>query len=251
MYQKIICFLGLFLIVTSVAHADVKCQSVTTGLVKVFDQAVRDYIDLRTEAAGMLANALAPDALLTPEQIEELAEKAEDLQLAAYKSYGVIVGEGTGKIGARTAIVPTKKVTGNLLVERTFVVSNSPYDRLKVTIRKTGGKGGADIAVCSKYTNGSHHNEKRKSIAKSKNTTGDEVSFAMWDMDSEKTLSIHLVKTGFPTDRMQYEMSISGEFVEDELRKLQPVKGKGKLDPHKGTVRKTLDDVRKPVVPAK
>lgn len=223
MFKKSFVFFSLFLIVTSVARAEVACHSVTSGLVKVFDNAVRSYIDLRTEAAGMLVGALAPDALLTPEQIKELTDKAVELQIAAYESYGVVVGQSKGKLGARTAIVPTKKVTGNLLTERTWDVSNSVWDRYKVVIHKTGGKGGASIAVCSKYTNGSHHNEKRKSIAKSKKTTGDEVSFEMWGMASDKMLTIHLVKTGFPSDRMQYEMTITGEFVEDELRKLQPV----------------------------
>lgn len=113
------------------------------------------------------------------------------------------MGQGKGKIGARHQIIPTKKVTGKLLTERTFFVAPSPFDKVVVTIKKTGGKAGADIAVCAKYPNGSIFNEKRKSIDKGEESKGDSSRFVFTDM-AQKITTIHLVQTGRGLFGFQY-----------------------------------------------
>lgn len=192
------------------------CQSLTSQLVNVIGNYLDDYQEFRKKAAKAIL-ATAPGSPDVNKALSGLVDEAVDLQTRLFKSYGVVVGQGKGKVGARHLIIPTKKVTGDLKIERTFIVAPSVFDKVIVTIKKTGGKGGADIAVCAKYPNGSHFNEKRKSLDKGKDAKGDSKRFVFADM-VEKTLTIHLVKTGFPTDTCDYTVSLEGEFNEEDLR---------------------------------
>ncbi|WP_128544545.1 hypothetical protein [Larkinella soli] len=199
------------------------CQSLTSGLVEVFSKFVDDYQEFRKEAAKVFVTTILPGSSGAEKALDNLIDQAIDLQTSLLKSYGVVVGEGKGKIGPRHQIIPTKRVTGVLKLERTFVVVSSPFDKVTVTIKKTGGKAGADIAVCAKYSNGSIFNEKRKSIEKGEDTIGESVKFVFTDM-ADKALTIHLVQTGLVTNVCDYDLSIDGAFDEQEMRALYPVR---------------------------
>lgn len=196
------------------------CQSLASGLLKVAGNFLDEYQEFRKEAAKVIVDIAVPGKSSTA--LNNLIDDAIDLQTKLYKSYGVVVGEGKGKIGPRHLIIPTKKVTGNVLTERTFVVAPSVFDTVTVTVKKTGGKAGVDIAACAKYSNGSHFDEKRKSIEKGEDSTGDSVTFKFTDM-AEKLLTIHLVQTGLVSNKCEYYVSIEGEFDENELKKLDTV----------------------------
>lgn len=194
------------------------CQSLTSQLVKVVGNFVEEYQEFRKDAAKVIVDAVVPGQ--SSQALNNLIDGAIDLQTSLFKAYGVAVGEGKGKIGARHLIIPTKKVTGNLLTERTFIVAPSPFDKVTITIKKTGGKAGADIAACAKYADGKqHYDEKIKSIDKGKNSTGDSVTFKFTGM-ADKLLTIHLVQTGVITNKCQYSLSIEGEFDNATLQAL-------------------------------
>jgi len=195
------------------------CQSLTSQFLKVIGDFTDDYQELRKTAAKTFLNVILPNKAGSEKELEKLVEQAMDLQTKLLKSYGVMVGEGKGKIGPRHQIIPTKKVTGDLLTERTYLCPPSIFSKVTVIIKKTGGKAGADIAVCAKYPNGSIFNEKRKSLDKGKDEKGDVAKFILTDM-ADKALTIHLVKTGFPTNTCDYSLSIEGEFEKEEMEKL-------------------------------
>jgi hypothetical protein len=195
------------------------CQSLTSQFLKVVGDFVNDYQALRKTAAKIVGASVIPGKPGPEKELNQLIDQAIDLETKLLQAYGVAVGEGRGKIGPRHLIIPTKKVTGNLLTERTFIVTPSIFDRVTIIIRKTGGKAGADIVACAKYANGSHFDEKNRAIDKGKESEGSSVKFVFSGM-AEKILTLHLVKTGFPTDKFNYSVSIEGEFDEDEVRKL-------------------------------
>ncbi len=191
------------------------CQSLTSKVIEV----AGDYLDEYQEFRKNAAKVLVPNFLNIPiptNVLNDLIDQAIDLQTKALKSYGVVVGQGKGKIGPRYQIVPTKKVTGKLVTERTFCVLPSTFDKLIITIKKTDGKAGADVAVCAKYSNGSIYNEKRKSIDKGKDSKGDEIRFVLANME-DKFLTIHLVQTGLVTNTCSYDLSIEGEYNPNKL----------------------------------
>lgn len=192
------------------------CQSLTSQFVKVIGNFIHDYQEFRKTAAKVFVEDIIPGKAGAESALRNLIDQAIDLQTKLLNSYGVVAGQGKGKIGPRYQIIPTKKVTGDLLIERTFVCTPSLFDKVIVTVKKTGGKAGADIAVCAKYSNGSIFNEKRKSIDKGKDTQGTSARFVLADM-AEKVLTIHLVQTGFPTDTCDYDLTIEGEFNENEM----------------------------------
>lgn len=195
------------------------CQSLTSQFVKVIGGFVNDYQELRETAASIMVDTIIPGSPGAEEDLNRLIDQAIDLETKLLTSYGVVVGQGKGKIGPRYLIIPTKKVTGDLLTERTFAVAPSPFDKVTITVKKTGGKAGADIAACAKYADGEHYDEKSKSIPKGKDSKGDTVKFVFTNM-AEKVLTIHLVQTGFPTDTCNYCISMEGEFDHKEMENL-------------------------------
>lgn len=196
------------------------CQSLTSQLIKVSGDFLKKYQDFRRKAAQVYVSTIIPGKGDTQKALNGLIEDAFGLQNDLLNAYGKITGEGSGKIGARDLIIPTKKVTGSLIAtERTFIVAKSPYDKVTVTVKKTDGKAGADVCACSKYSTGEYFDKKEKSIDKGKETTGAEIKFVLTDM-AEKFTTIHLVHTGFPTDKFEYTVAVEGEFSQSAMQDL-------------------------------
>jgi hypothetical protein len=195
------------------------CQSVTSGLLKVAGDFLDKYQDLRKEAAKTFAEVIIPGEPGYEKKLDGLIDKAIDLQTDLFKAYGVVAGEGDGKVGPRHLIVPTKKVTGRLqFTERTFIVAPSIFDDVTVIIKKTDGKGGADIACCAKYITGEIYDEKRKSFDKGEDSTGNSKEFKFTGM-VDKMLTIHLVYEGVITNAFEYTVTVQGEFNKNNLEK--------------------------------
>src|SRR5690606_11833983 len=116
------------------------CQSLTSQLIKLAGNFLNEYQEFRKKAAKIVVETVIPGQSGAESALTGLIDEAIDLQTKFFKSYGVVVGQGKGKIGARHQIIPTKKVTGSVLTERTFIVAPSPFDKVTVTIKKTGGK---------------------------------------------------------------------------------------------------------------
>jgi hypothetical protein len=192
------------------------CQSLTSELINVAGKFLEKYQDFRKEAAKVFVDTIIPGKGDASKSLDNLIDQAIDLQTDFLKAYGVVAGEGKGAIGPRHQIIPTKKTTGNVITERMFICAKSPFDKVTVVIKKTGGKAGADICVCAKYPNGSIFNEKRKSIEKGDSSKGDSVQFVFDDM-FDKILTIHVVQEGFVTNSMDYDLSLEGEFNEKEM----------------------------------
>lgn len=196
------------------------CQSLTSQLINVAGDFLKKYQDFRKEAAVIFVDSIIPGESDAEKALSNLVEKAFDLQTDLLSTYGKLTGEGSGKIGERDLLIPTKKVTGNLIVtERTFFVAPSPYDKVTITVKKTDGKAGADICACAKYANGELFNKKNKSIEKGNETKGEEVKFVFDDM-AEKITTLHLVHTGFPTDKFEYTVKVEGEFSKAAMEEL-------------------------------
>ena len=196
------------------------CQSLISQLIKVSGDFLNRYQDFRRDAAKIYVDNIIPGKSDSEKALNKLIDDAFQLQTDLLNSYGKLTGEGSGKIGARDLLIPTKKVTGTLIAtERTFFVAPSPFDKVIVTIKKTDGKAGADICVCAKYTCGEQFNKKEKSIDKRKETTGEEARFVLSNME-EKLTSIHLVHKGFPTDKFVYTVEVEGEFSPEVMEDL-------------------------------
>jgi hypothetical protein len=195
------------------------CQSVTSGLLKVAGDFLDKYQDLCQVAAKTFAEVIIPGEPGYEKKLDGLIDKAIDLQTDLFKAYGVVAGEGDGKVGPRHLIVPTKKVTGRLqFTERTFIVAPSIFDDVTVIIKKTDGKGGADIACCAKYITGEIYDEKRKSFDKGEDSTGNSKEFKFTGM-VDKMLTIHLVYEGVITNAFEYTVTVQGEFNKNNLEK--------------------------------
>lgn len=197
----------------------VSCQSLTSQLIKVTGDFVQSYQDFRESAAKIFVNTIIPGKAGSEAELNKLIEQAFDLQNDLLNTYDKLTKHGGGKIGARHLTIPTKKVTGDLVIERTFIVTPSPYDKVTVVIKKTGGKAGANIAICAKHPNGDPYDRKDRSLKKGKEATGEAPPAVFTDMAS-KAITIHLVKTGFPTDTCDYSISIEGEFDQKEMQNL-------------------------------
>ena len=207
----------------------INCSGITSGLVKVVGEFVDDYQEFRKDAADIFVSTIIPGKPDAEKKLNQLVDDAIDLQTKLFKSYGVVAGESKGKIGPRCLTIPTKKVTGSLKMEREFVTALCPFDKVKITIKKTDGKAGADIAACVKYSNGHDFNKKDRSIEKGKDSIGVSKTIEFDDM-ADKILTIRLKQTGFVTDVCHYSVSIDGEFSEKTLESLNstPV-SKGKV----------------------
>ena len=196
------------------------CQSLTSQLIKVSGDFLNNYQDFRRDAAKVYVDTIIPGKPDSEKALDKLIDDAFELQNDLLNAYGKLTGEGSGKIGARDLLIPTKKVEGTLvLTERTFFIAPSPYDKVIVTIKKTDGKGGADICVCAKYTSGEQFNKKEKTIETGEETTGDEARFVLADM-AEKITSIHLVHKGFATNKFAYTVKVEGEFSKEAMEEL-------------------------------
>lgn len=195
------------------------CQSLTSGLLKVAGNFLDKYQDLRKEAAKVFVESIIPGEPGYEKKLDNLIDKAIDLQTDFFKAAGIVAGEGDGKPGPRHLIIPTKKVTGKLvLTERTFIVAPSIFDNVTVTIKKTGGKGGADTACCAKYSTGEIYDEKRRSFDKGEDSVGNDRQFKFTGM-VDKILTIHLVYDGAITNAFQYTVSLEGEFDKENMEK--------------------------------
>ncbi len=195
------------------------CQSITSQLIKVTGDFVKKYQDFRKSAAKVFVNTIIPGNSGSQTELNKLIDQAFDLQTDLLGTYNKLAGGGGGKIGARNLQIPTKKVTGDLVIERTFIIAPSPFDKVTVIVKKTGGKGGADIAACAKHPNGDLYDKKEKSLDKGKDAKGDTATFVFTGMAS-KPMTLHLVKTGFPTDTCDYTVALEGAFDENEMKKL-------------------------------
>lgn len=197
----------------------INCSGIASGLVKVIGTFVEDYQEFRKDAANVFVSAIIPGKPDAEKQLNKLIDDAIDLQTKLFKSYGVAVGESKAKIGPRHLTIPTKNVTGSLKVEREFVTAMCPFDTVTITIKKTDGKGGADIAACVKYANGDYFDKKERSIEKGKDSKGVTKTIKFEDM-ADKVLTIRLKQTGFITDVCHYSVSIEGEFNEQIMKSL-------------------------------
>jgi hypothetical protein len=195
------------------------CQSVTSQLVKVAGDFLNEYQQFRKTAAKVFVDTIIPGKAGSGTELDKLIDQAFDLQTNLLNSYGKLTGEGAGKIGARTLIIPAKTVKGDLVIERTFEVVPSPFDTVVITIEKTDGKAGADITACAKYANGSHYDQKERVLDKGNDAIGQTKKITFENM-AEKLITIHLVKNGFPTDTCSYTISIEGEFDKAEMQKV-------------------------------
>lgn len=197
----------------------INCSGIASGLVKVIGNFVEDYQEFRKDAADVFVSTIIPGKPDAEKKLNKLIDDAIDLQTKLFKAYGVAAGESKGKIGPRHLTIPTKKVTGSLKVEREFVTAMCPFDKVTVTIKKTDGKAGADIAACVKYANGDYFDKKDRSIAKGKDSKGVTKTIKFEDM-ADKVLTIRLKQTGFVTDVCHYSVAIEGEFNEKTLKSL-------------------------------
>ena len=97
------------------------CQSLTSQLIKVSADFLNRYQDFRRDAAKIYVDYIIPGKSDAEKQLNKLIDDAFQLQKDLMNTYGKLTGEGSGKIGARDLLIPTKKVTGTLIAtERTF-----------------------------------------------------------------------------------------------------------------------------------
>ncbi|MDW3652102.1 MAG: hypothetical protein R8P61_33820 [Bacteroidia bacterium] len=201
----------LFGVLTFNASQAQSCTSLFSRIADVFNGLVPTVIELRTEAAELIAGTIIP-----VDDLDEISEKIEKAQIDAYKAIGEVVGD-KGSPGAVNLTVPFRNWEGKLYLERTFYVANSSFDNVTVEITKTGGKNGADIAVCKYDVDGNYKTSKRKSIDKGKDTEGQKRIIEFKGMKNEKYLTIHIVAKGLASNKFDYRMKVTGSFNVEKL----------------------------------
>ena len=203
--MKKILILMCFCIAQNVAFSQA-CQSVFSVLLNSFEDVLYEYQDFRKEAAAVIFN----------ETIGDLAAMSIDFQTSLYDKAMIIPGNGSSSIGPRYIYVDmgANKATGDLVTDRTFIAVPSGFDKLFVTITKTNGKAGADIAACLKNDNGEMVNKKEKSIAKN-SADGKSIEFTFFGTE-DKYLTVHLVKT-IGLNQFDYSIKVRGEMNPDKL----------------------------------
>lgn len=201
----------VLLISTATQAGESSCVSLFSRIADQFNKLVPTYVDIRMEAAQLLAGTILPDV-----ELDEITEKLKQAQIDAYKAVGEIVGDKNSP-GSVNLVVPYYKYEGSSFAERTFIVSNNSYDRVNVKVKKTGGKNGADIIVCKYTTDGDYIKTKEASIDKGKDTAGVVRNIEFKGMKNEKYLTIHIVNRGFVSDKFNYELTVTGEFDEEKL----------------------------------
>lgn len=215
-----LCLLALLSVSTQVQAGEGKCVSMFSKIADQMNKVVPTYVDLRMEAAQALVGVILPTA-----DLDELTEKMKDVQIGAYKAIGEVVGDKATP-GAVNLTVPYFKYQGKSYAERTFHVSNSGFDRVKVKVKKTGGKNGADIVVCKYTTDGNYIKSKTVSIDKGKDTAGKERTVEFKGMKNDKYLTVHVINKGWATDKFDYNLTVTGEFDTAKLAKEKPAKKK-------------------------
>ncbi|MFK7924356.1 MAG: hypothetical protein AB8H47_20530 [Bacteroidia bacterium] len=192
------------------------CTSLFSRLTGVFDNVVREMAGFRAEAAAALVEGTIPIV-----DLEELTDEIKDAQILAYESVGEIVGD-KGTPGPVNLTVPFKNFRGTCYAERSFHVMNGPWDQVHVSFKKTGGKNGADIAICKYDVNGNYITTKYAHIDKGSGSEGVEEIITLKGMQNEKYLTIHVVATGGPTNKIDYRLKVTGEFNEEKLADENP-----------------------------
>lgn len=201
----------LLLGLSAQAHAESQCVSLFSRIADQFNKVVPTYIDIRMEAGELLLGTVLEDA-----DVEELTDKMKQAQIDAYKAIGEIVGDKNTP-GAVNLVVPYHKYKGSSFLERTFYVSNNGFDNVKVEVEKTGGKNGADIVVCKYTTEGNYIKTKSASVDKGKDTSGQRRVIEFKGMKNDKYLTVHIINTGFASDKFDYELTVTGEFNTEKL----------------------------------
>jgi len=197
-------------------HGNPSCTSLFSRLTGAFDNVVREMAGFRAEAAAAIVEGTIPII-----ELDELTDQIKDAQILAYESVGEVVGD-KGTPGPVNLTVPFKNFRGTCYKERTFHVINGPWDQVHVSIKKTGGKNGADIAVCKYDVNGNYITTKYAHIDNGSGSEGVERIVTMKGMKNEKYLTIHLVATGGPTNKIDYKLKVTGEFNEEKLAEENP-----------------------------
>jgi hypothetical protein len=195
------------------------CQSLFSGAEKIFNNLVQDYIEFRMEAAQVFVDFIIPGKPGAEAELDKLFNKATKLQTDLYRSYGIITGESNATIGAINLVIPVKKWTGTCYTERTFLILNSPYDKVVIKVKKTDGKRGLKMAACAKYSNGSLYDKIEREIDNGKETAGQERTFTFGKDMLNKNITLHLVASGaLPTDKCGYTLSVETFFDENEMK---------------------------------
>jgi hypothetical protein len=216
------------LFVSGKVDAQPSCQSLTSNIISASGKVLSEVGKLTESAARKLSPYILTAATGIPQfstsadarrAISDFAGDAIAAQINILKAIGEIDGDGKGSIGARHIYIPTQRVSGELLTERTFIVTPSSYHRVTVKIKKLDGKGGANIAACAKWADGREYNVlDRKFFVDGENNIGSEQSWVFNNMN-DKWLTIHLVKTGGALNKFDYQLSIEGEHDAAKLPK--------------------------------
>ena len=191
-------------------------QRLTFQLVQTVKSFAQEYRAFRKEAARVITDTVIPSD--SDDALNSVVERAIDLQTRLFESYGVKAGEEKGKFGVRYLMIPTQRVTGNLLTERTFILAPSPFDKVTIVVKKTDGKAGADITACARYLqNNTRYDEKYKSFAIGEDSTEDSVMFVFTGA-ADKVITLHLLQTGRVINRFEYAITIEGELDHAAMR---------------------------------
>ena len=189
------------------------CTSLFARLTDAFDEVVRTMVSFRVDAA----NAMVGDEIPFID-LEKISDDVVNIQIRAYELVGEIVGD-KGTPGPVNLTVPFKNFRGSCYTERTFRLAVGPWDHVKVSFKKTGGKNGAHLAICKYDVNDNYITTKYIEIDKGSETAGVEKTITMKGMKNDKYLTIHLVAEGGPTNKVDYKLKVTGEFDYDKLAK--------------------------------
>lgn len=197
------------------------CQSLFSKAESIFNDLAQDYIDFRMEAAQVFVDYIIPGKPGSEAKLDDLFDKATDLQIKLYKSYGIIAGKTSAHVGGVEIMIPTKKWEGDCYTERTFTILSSPYDKVVIKVKKTDGKRGLKMAACAKYASGETYDKKEREIDKGKETDNEERTFTFEKNMLNKNITLHLVAFGnLPTDKCSYRLEVEGFFDEEEMKKI-------------------------------
>ncbi len=214
--KKFLVLLTTICVFMSVISKAQTCQSAFSTIAGIFDDSVDDIIDFEKEVAEFILESKtggASDAV----DAEEVLDAAADLQKELWKNIKDNWGTACGSVGPIYLQVPTKKLDCNgLYTERTIRIIGAPYDKVKITVKKTGGRRGINMKACSFYTDsGSVYDTKTRSIDTGKSSSGETRTFTFYNQ-SDKYISLHLVASGaIVTNKAEYEVKVEG-FIDEE-----------------------------------
>lgn len=225
------------------------CQSLFSKAESIFNDLAKDYIEFRMEAAQVFAEYILPGTSKKNSKMDELFDKATDLQIKLYRSYGIIAGQSSASIGGVELIIPVKKWEGACYTERTFTILSSPYDKVVIKVKKTDGKRGLKMKACAKHSNGSVMDWKEREIESGKETAGVERTITFEKDMLNKNITLHLVASGaLPTDKCEYTLEVEGFFDEKEMEKIAKENKPKDKKPSQVEVKPAMNDKVKPVV---